>query len=63
MFVKVGMEMAEVLAVRTDLQFVSVEEWEGETWEEWEGVAEDGALLCVEVTDGVVTDVCKGAWV
>ena len=54
--------MEDVLAVRTDFHFISKEEWEGETWEEWEGIAEDGSPLSVEVTDGIVTYVCKGEW-
>lgn len=63
MMVKVGMKMVEVLAVRKDFVKVSEEMLDEVLYEDYEGEAEDGSVLCVEVADGVVSEVVKAMYV
>ena len=63
MMVKVGMEIAEVLKVREDVHKVSEEMLDGVLFEDYEGEAYDGAILCIEVEEGVVSEVVKAMYV
>ena len=63
MMVRRGMKMAEVLKVRADMVKVDEEVYGGVLVEEYEGVADDGSVLCVEVEDGVVVEVVKAMYV
>ena len=63
MMIRKGMKMAEVLEVRKDMVKVSEDEWEGILCEAYEGKAEDGAILCVDVEDGVVVEVVKAMYI
>lgn len=54
MLVRRGMKMEDVLAVRDDLEKVYEEGYEGKVYEEYEGEAQYGGVLCVGVVDGVV---------
>ena len=55
--------MVEVLTVRKDMHKVSEEEWKGVLLEGYEGKAEDGSILCVDVEDGIVVEVVKAMYV
>lgn len=59
MMIRKGMKMEEVLAVRKDMMKIFEEEWDGVLFEEYEGEANDGLVLCVDVEDGVVVAVVK----
>ena len=63
MMIRKGMRIDEVLEVRTDVVKVSEEEWNGELLESYEGIADDGEVLCIDVVDGVVDEVVKAMYV
>ena len=63
MMIRRGMKMVEVLAVREDMKKVSEDEWNGVLYEEYEGNADDGSILCVDVKDGIVVEVVKAMYV
>ena len=63
MMIRKGMKIEKVFAVREDMKKVSEEEWDGVLFEAYEGEAEDGSILCVDVEDGVVVEVVKAMYV
>ena len=63
MMIRKGMKMEDVLAVREDIKKVSEEEWDGVLFEGYEGLSEDGGVLCIDAEDGVVVEVVKAMYV
>ena len=63
MMIRRGMKMVDVLTVREDMHKVSEEEWDGVLFEGYEGNADDGSVLCVDVEDGVVVEVVKAMYI
>ena len=55
MMVKRGMKIEDVLKVREDIKMVDVDEYEG--------ISEDGGVLCIETEDGIVVEVVKAMYV
>ena len=63
MMIRRGMEMAEVLKIRKDMHKVVEEVVDGIKFEDYEGKAEDGSVLCVEVENGMVVEVVKAMYI
>ena len=55
MRIKRGMKIEDVLKEREDIKMVDVDEYEG--------ISEDGGVLCIETEDGIVVEVVKAMYV
>lgn len=63
MRIKKGMNIEEVLKVRTDITKVDESIIDGIKYESYEGEAEDGSILCIDTENGVVWEIVKAMYI